>query len=62
MHFRTKPFHFIVGAILISLIASGCSVTFQTGRRSDIEKIGTLKNKVISESYYRNKRHSRLFK
>ena len=27
-----------------------------------IEKIGTLKNKVISESYYRKKRHSRFFK
>ncbi|MFC1558596.1 fumarylacetoacetate hydrolase family protein, partial [candidate division KSB1 bacterium] len=27
-----------------------------------IEKIGTLKNRVVSESYYRKKRHNRLFK
>ncbi len=42
MYFRTKPFYFIVGVILISLVASGCSVTFQAGRRSDIEKIDAL--------------------
>ncbi len=37
-----KLFLFVLPIILVGLVASGCSVTLQTGRRSDIEKIDSL--------------------
>jgi chemotaxis protein MotB len=39
-------FCMILGVTLLSLVSSGCSVKFQKGRRSDIEKIGMLNNEI----------------
>ncbi|MBU1853778.1 MAG: OmpA family protein [Candidatus Omnitrophica bacterium] len=41
-----KSFYFISFIVFLSLITSGCSVTFQSGRRSDIEKIQSLNNEI----------------
>jgi len=41
-----KVFYFVLPIILVSLVASGCSVTLQQGRRSDIEKISSLNSET----------------
>ena len=41
-----KVFYFVIPIILVSLAASGCSVTLQQGRRSDIEKISSLNSET----------------
>ena len=40
---RKKSTYFILPIIFLSLVIAGCSVTFQKGRRSDIEKIDSLR-------------------
>jgi len=43
---RIKPLYFILSIIFLCLVISGCSVTFQTGRTSDIEKIESLTGEI----------------
>jgi chemotaxis protein MotB len=39
---RRKPIYFVLSALILTLMFSGCSITIQKGRRSDIEKIKSL--------------------
>ena len=39
---RTRAFYFILFMIFFSVVISGCTLTLQKGRRSDIEKIRSL--------------------
>lgn len=43
---KTKGISFVVIAVLVSFLVSGCSVVFQKGRRSDIEKISNLESQL----------------
>lgn len=43
---RKILFYAVLSATLVSLAASGCSIKFQQGRRSDMEKIRALDNEI----------------
>jgi chemotaxis protein MotB len=43
---RKNLFCSILWVVLFSLVVSGCSVTFQRGRRSDVEKIQSLSSEI----------------
>ncbi len=43
---RNRFFQGVILVVLISFISSGCSVTIQKGRRSDIEKIESLMSEI----------------
>lgn len=43
---RRKLFSVVLCSIILSLVASGCSITIQKGRRSDIEKIDQLNYEI----------------
>jgi len=46
MKWIVKPHSLFVFTLLVSLVVSGCSVTFQSGRRSDIERIRSLNHEI----------------
>ena len=46
MLYKKSAFLGIFSVIFISLVISGCSITFQKGRRSDIEKIRSLSYEI----------------
>ena len=46
MRSEMRPLAAIFFILFLSLIVSGCSVTFQSGRRSDLEKIQSLSNET----------------
>lgn len=43
---RKILFSSILCIVLVALVTSGCSITFQRGRRSDIERIESLNNEI----------------
>lgn len=46
MKYRKVLFYPILSVILLSLVISGCSITLQKGRRSDMEKIRSLNYEI----------------
>lgn len=43
---RKKVFSSVLCIVILSLVVSGCSITIQKGRRSDIEKIDQLNSEI----------------
>lgn len=43
---RTGLFYLVLCTILLTMVVSGCSITIQKGRRSDIEKIQSLNHEI----------------
>jgi len=46
MHKRFRSFLSLILIVFISIGLTGCTLVFQKGRRSDVEKISKLKNKL----------------
>lgn len=46
MHTRLRKVFSIFTIVFVSVLLSGCTLVFQKGRRSDIERISQLKNKL----------------
>ena len=46
MKLKTRPFYVILFLTLLTFTISGCAVTIQKGRRSDIEKIDSLTSEI----------------
>ena len=46
MRGKSRSFYLILSLILLTFIISGCTVTIQKGRRSDIEKIESLTKEI----------------
>ncbi|NQT76023.1 MAG: OmpA family protein [Candidatus Omnitrophica bacterium] len=43
---RTGLFYLVLCTILLTMVVSGCSITIQKGRRSDIERIQSLNHEI----------------